>query len=315
MRTPGIQTERDLMAIDITSESTHEDIQNAVSAIIEDRKGDGALIAEERDKPVGDLSAEDNASEEPDTAEAGEDTGEASWIDDDVKSEIAAYGISEEELADFSSREELERAMRLFDKTALEAGRKAQAEKPERDEKGRFQKADEEEVEKPTPAYEIKLDRDLYDEDLVNELVSMRDHYESRVAALERRQAENDAKAEVQLFDGIVDGLGHADLFGTSGKESPKQLERRQALYDAAKAQVIGMKVMGRDVQLDQSLVQRVARMAFAEDFSKKDLKAATRKISKQSNGRMGGGATRPSEPAETIRDEFRRLYKELEGA
>lgn len=300
------------MAIDITSESTHEEIQSAVDSIIEDRKGDGALIAEERDKPVGDLSAEDNAGEEPDSASQGEDTGKESWLDDDLKAEIAAYGISEEELADFTSREELERAMRLFDKTALEAGRKAQ---PKRDETGKFQKADEEEVEKPTSAYEIKLDRDLYDEDLVNELTSMRDHYETRVAALERRQAENDAKAEVQLFDGIVDGLGHADLFGTSGKESPKQLERRQALYDAAKAQVIGMKVMGRDVSLDQSLVQRVARMAFAEDFSKKDLKAATRKISKQSNGRMGGGATRPSEPAESFRDEMRRLYKELEGA
>lgn len=300
------------MAIDITSESTHEDIESAVDSIIEDRKGDGALIAEERDKPVGDLTAEDNAGEEPDSAPEGEDTGQESWLDDDLKAEIAAYGISEEELADFTSREELERAMRLFDKTALEAGRKAQ---PKRDETGKFQKADEEEVETPTSAYEIKLDRDLYDEDLVNELTSMRDHYESRVAALERRQAENDAKAESQLFDGIVDGLGHADLFGTSGKESPKQLERRQSLYEAAKAQVIGMKVMGRDVQMDQSLVQRVARMAFAEDLSKKDLKAATRKITKQSNGRMGGGATRPSDPAESVREEFRRRYKELEGA
>lgn len=301
------------MSIDITSESTHEDIEAAVDSIIESRKGDGALIAEERDKPTGDLTAEEPASEEPeDTAESGEDAGERSWLDDDLKAEIAAYGISEDELADFSSREELERAMRLFDKTALEAGRKAQSEKPERDEKGRFQKQDEEEVETTSSAYEIKLDRDLYDEDLVNELTAMRDHYESRVAALERRQAENDARAEVQLFDGIVDNLGHADLFGTSGKESPKQLERRQTLYDAAKAHVLGMKVMGRDVELDQSLVQRVARMAFAEDFSKKDLKAATRKISKQSNGRMGGGQTRPSDPPESLREEMRRLYKEL---
>lgn len=298
------------MAIDITSESTHEEIQTAVDSIIEDRKGDGAMIAEERDKPVGDLSAEDNASEEPDTADKGEDTGKESWLDDDLKAEIAAYGISEDELADFTSREELERAMRLFDKTALEAGRKAQ---PKRDETGKFQK--EEDAEPVSSSYEIKLDRDLYDEDLVNELTSMRDHYETRVAALERRQAENDAKAESQLFDGIVDGLGHADLFGTSGKESPKQLERRQSLYEASRAQVIGMKVMGRDVQLDQSLVQRVARMAFAEDFKTKDLKAATRKITKQSNGRMGGGATRPSDPAESVRDQMRQLYKELEGA
>lgn len=305
------------MAIDITSESTHEDIQNYVSEIIDSRKGDGALIAEERDKPVGDLSAEDNAGEESeeDTASEGEDTGDSSapeWLDDDLKAEITAYGIDEAALADFSSREEVERAMRLFDKTALEAGRKAMADTPKRDETGKFTK-DEEVVTEST--YKISLDKDIYDEDLVDELTRMRDHYETRVAALERRQAENDAKTEVQLFDGIVDGLGHADLFGTSGKENPKQLERRQALYDAAKAQVIGLKVMGRTADLDQSLVQRVARMVFAEDFNRKDLKARTRKIAKQSNGRMGGGATRPTDPAESVRDQMRQLYKELEGA
>ena len=308
------------MSIDITSESTHEDIEAAVDSIIESRKGDGALIAEERDKPTGDLTAEEPASEEPeDTAESGEDAGERSWLDDDLKAEIAAYGLSEDELADFSSREELERAMRLFDKTALEAGRKAQAEgekSPKRGEDGRFQKGETEEAEpvKSETGYQIQLDRDLYDEDLVNELTRMRDHYESRVSALEARQAENDAKAEVLLFDGLVDQMGHADLFGTSGKETAKQLERRQSLYDAAKAHVLGMKVMGRDVELDQSLVQRVARMAFAEDFSKKDLKAATRKISKQSNGRMGGGQTRPSDPPESLREEMRRLWKEYES-
>jgi hypothetical protein len=312
---PGTLTEEH-MVTELSDNASHEEITSAIDSIIEDRKGDGALIAEERDKPVGDLSAEDNAGAVPeeDTAETGEDTGQESWLDDDLKAEIAAYGISEDELADFTSREELERAMRLFDKTALEAGRKAQADTPKRDENGKFQKA-EDEVETPTTSYEIKLDRDLYDEDLVNELTSMRDHYESRVAALERRQAENDARSEVQLFDSLVDQLGHGDLFGTSGKESAKQLERRQTLYDAAKAQVLGMKVMGRDVELDQALVQRVARMAFAEDFSKKDIKAATRKITKQSNGRMGGGATRPSDPAESVREEFRRRYKELEGA
>ena len=58
-----------------------------------------------------------------------------------------------------------------------------------------------------------------------------------------------------------------------------------------------------------------VAKMVFAEDLSKKELKARTRKISKQSNGRMGGGATRPQDPPETLEQEMERLYKELEAA
>jgi len=316
------------MATELSESSTHEDITAAVDAIIEDRKsteekGDAQKIAEERDKPTGDMTAEPDSGEpdsSEDTAPEGEDTGEdqgAEWLDDDLKAEITAYGIDEKSLADFTSREEVERAMRLFDKTALEAGRKAMAEGEDtkgRDEKGRFQKKEEPES-LPEGTYEIKLDKDIYDDGLVDELTRMRDHYESRLGALETRLAEQDAKADEQLFDSIVDSLGHGDLFGTTGKENSKQLQRRQDLHVAVKAQQIGLKVMGREVDLDQSLVNRVVRMVFAEDISKKDLKARTRKISQQSSHRLGGGATRPQDPAETLRDEMRRRYKELENA
>jgi len=73
------------------------------------------------------------------------------------------------------------------------------------------------------------------------------------------------------------------------------------------------MQQLGRPAELNESLVGRVARMVFAEDLGKKDLKNRTRKISKQSNARQGGGATRPSDPREDPRDEAERLYKELE--
>jgi hypothetical protein len=289
-----------------------------VDQIIESRKGDGALIAEERDEPTTERTIEEDSGSD-DTASDGEDTGEEAqpdWLDDDLKAELTAFGITEKGISEFTSREEVQRALRLFDTTALEAGRKALAEgeAPVRDEHGKFAKKDEPETPKEG-SYEISLSKDIYDEDLVDELTRMRDHYESRLSVLERRQAQNDAQAEEQMFDSIVDGMGHADLFGTSGKENPKQLQRRQDLMIAAKAQQIGMKVIGKEVNLDQALVNRVARMVFAEDFQKKDLKSATRKITKQSNGRMGGGATRPSDPAESVREEVRRRYKELEGA
>jgi len=305
------------MTVELTAESTHEEITQAVDNIIEDRKGteekgDAQKIAEERDQPVGDTSAEIDSSTD-DTAVEGEDTGaKIEWLDDDLKAELTAYGIDEKGISDFSSRDEVERAMRLFDKTALEAGRKAMAEgdgeTPKLDEKKAAQ-------EPKDGQYEISLDKDIYDEDLVDELTRMRDHYESRLDVLETRLAESDVRADEQMFDSLVDSLGHGDLFGSSGKENSKQLQRRKDLHVAVKAQQIGLKVMGHNVDLDKSLVNRVARMVFAEDINKKDLKARTRKISDQSNGRQGGGATRPSGPSESIRDEMRRLYKDLENA
>jgi hypothetical protein len=306
---------------EITEASTHEDITAAVDDIIQSRstpeKTDALAIAEERDKPVGDMTAEEDSgkSEDPAEEEAGEADGRE-WLDDKLKADVAAYGIDEKELEEFSSREEVERALRIFDRTALDAGRKAMAEEKDRDDKGRFSKKEPEEKKESTDGrYEISLDKDVYDEGLVAEFAKLRDHYEDRIAALETRFVEADSRAEEERFDGLVDTLGHADLFGKSGKETTKELQRRQDLFIACKAQQIGLQQLGRPVDLDESLINRVARMVFAEELGKKDLKNRTRKVAKQSNGRMGGSVTKAHESVGSLRDEMRHLYKELEGA
>lgn len=244
-----------------------------------------------------------------------EDTGR-SWIDDDLKAEVAAYGIQESELNDFASREELDRALRLFDKSAMEAGRKvlAAGDGQARNEQGQFApKAEPDKPKEQAKGYQVQLNKDLYDEQIVEEFGRMRDHYEARLETLESRFHEADAKAEEQHFDGLVDSLDHADLFGKTGKEDAKQLQRRQDLHIAVKAQQIGLSQLGRPTELNDSLVNRVARMVFADELGKKDLRNRTRKISKQSNGRQGGGATRPQDPREDPRDEADRLYKAME--
>jgi hypothetical protein len=298
--------------MELADNATHENIQEYVDQIVEDRKGkeeeekrDSQQITEE---PAGDTTAED-ASGSDDTADKGEEAEH--WLDDDLKAEAAAYGIDEKDIADFTSREELERALRFFARRTLETGRKAMTESPERDEKGRFARSEEEE----DGAYKVNLDAEQYDEGLIAEFARLRDHYESRVAALEARFAEADARTEERQFDAVVDGLGHADLFGKAGKESARELQRRQDLFVAVKAQQIGLEQLGRETSLDEALVRRVVRMVFPEELRKKDLKAHTRKVSKQSDGRMGGGSTKSRDKAESLRDEMRRLYKELEGA
>lgn len=321
------------MPTELSDTATHDEITQAVDQIVEDRKGeeeksDAQKIADEHDESVTDTSAETDSGSK-DTADKGEETGDSEdqaqdWLDDDLKTEIAAYGIDEKELADFTSREELERALRFFDRSALEAGRKAMAEGDEtkdktRDKKGQFVKEEESaEADSTTVPYEVSLSTEGpngYEEDLVGEFTQMRDHYESRIAAIEARFAESDARIEEQRFDGLVDSLGHADLFGKSGKEKAKELQRREDLFVAVKAQQIGLQQLGRPTDLDESLVSRVARMVFAEELGKKDLKTRTRKISKQSNNRMGGSATKAHESAEPLKDEMRRLYKKLDGA
>ncbi len=311
---------------ELTQESTSDEISEYADQVAKeveaeragDKKGDAQITAEHAEN---EHVVEKKTDEGEESAAKEADEGQE-WLDDDLKGEVAAYGIEESELADFASREELERALRLLDKRALESGRKALAEPDEpevasgRDEKGQFKKKPEPEV-APVRAgqYEIALSKDVYDEALVDEFTKLRDHYETRLEALESRFSESDARAEESRFDSLVDSLGHVDLFGKSDEEDAKQLQRRKDLHVAVKAQMLGLAQLGRPTDLSELLVSRVARMVFADDLSKKELKNHTRKITRQSNSRQGGGATRPQDPREDPRDEADRLYKEMERA
>ena len=340
---------------DITEQSSKEEISAYAEQIAKEveeerageQKSDAQIASEHAGKPANEKTPAEidsgSAPEGEDTAEVedqGEETGDSEgqakeWLDDDLKTEVAAYGIDEKELADFTSRDELERALRFFDRSALEVGRKALAEgdeskdtKSARDEKGRFAKAEaESEPEKKATEgqYEVKLPRrEEYDddlkEDLVEEFTALRDHYDPRLAAMEARVAEAEARfseaetiAKERHFDNLVDSLGHADLFGKTDKETAKEKQRREDLFVEVETYLRGREALGRPAELNDAIVGRIARSLFASEIGRKELKQRTRKITRQSNGRQGGGTTRPQDPREDPREEADRLYREME--
>jgi hypothetical protein len=336
---------------DLTEDSTTEEVQEYVDQVVKEVKTDRAG----EEKSDAQITSEHASTQQPDhkektaetdsgseTAESqGEDTGNDSegqeWLTDELKAEAAAHGIDESEISDFASREEVERALRLFDKGTMDAGRKALAEQEgesdkgtTRNEKGQFEKnetpkADDKPVdtrEQVEGQYEIQLDRDLYDEEIVDELTGLRDHYESRMQALEsrlnaseERSTEAEEISEERHFDNLVDSLGHADLFGKTGHETEKEKGRRNDLFVEVDIYLAGARVLGRPTELTEELMTRTSRSLFSEEIGKKELKNRTRKISRQSNGRQGGGATRPQDPRDDPRDAADRLYKEMDGA
>jgi hypothetical protein len=316
------------MTEDLNENMTSEEIaayaEQVVQEVQQERQGDGerksdAAIVVDTAAPI-ETPAEENTGSET-ASDQGEESGEGStpeWVTDELKAEVAAYGIDESDLEDFASREDLDRALRLLDKAALRSGQEALTDDgPARDEKGKFVKKEEEsEPEKPSSTrYEVSLNKDLYDEEVIDEFTKMRDYYESRLEALESKFTEVSARAEEQEFDQLVDSLGHADLFGKTGKESERELERRRDLHVAVNAQLLGLERLGRSAALNDKLVERVANMVFADELSKKRLKQQTAKISKQSQLRMGGSPTKPQPPSEDPREAADRLYKELERA
>jgi len=318
------------MSSDLNENMTSEEIKAYAESVMQeaeqDRQGETKSDAEivVSTSPPIETHAEDNVSSEATEGDpVGEDSGDSSndpeWVTDEVKAEVAAYGIEGPDLSDFTSREELDRALRLLDKTVLRSGKEAlSTDEPTRNEKGQFvkkeQNASEPEGDEPDgDRYEVSISPDLYDEEIVNEFTKMRDHYESRLKGLEEKFAEVSGRSKDQEFDSLVDSLGHVDLFGKTGKESKQELARREELNIAVEAQVLGLQRMGLNAVINEKLVDRVANMVFADELARKRLKQKTSKIAKQSNLRMGGSPTKPVPPSSDPREEADRLYRELE--
>lgn len=320
---------------EVTPDTSSDDIKAYAAQVIQEvtaerageQKSDAQITNEHADTPQPGDKPTKTPAEGKSGSNTAHDEGEVSgaaegpeWLTDDVKAEATAYGIDETELSGFASREEFDRALRLFDKSALEAGRKAMAEGQTRNERGQFAKKDESKADQPkeeTPKdgrYQVSLNPDLYDEEIISEFARMRDFYESRLSPLEAYVSDVMAKAEEQRFDSLVDSLGHADLFGTTGKESEKELERRKDLNVAVNAQLIGLAQLGRPAEMSPQLISRVANMVFGDELGKKLLKQQTRKISRQSDGRLGGSPTKPTPPSDDPREAAERRFREMSG-
>ena len=315
--------------VELNEEMTSEDIKSFAEQVVEEvrlerageEKSTAAVIndtASVEKIAAENKSSNQKAAKEEVQSEEGSGKG-SSWITDDLKAEVATYGIDESDLSDFSSREELDKTLRFIDKKALDAGRKALAEddSPARNEKGQFKKQEVEETgepEKRGDRYEVTLSKDIYDDEIVDEFTRLRDHYETRLEQLEKHFEFVNAKSEEDRFDSYVDSLDQADLFGKTGSESDEELERRRDLHVAVKAQMIGLEKLGRPAELTDKLVSRVANMVFADQMNKKLLKQKTQKISRQSQMRLGGSPVKPQPPSEDPREEADRLYRELAG-
>ena len=310
--------------LELNENMTSEEIASYADAIAKEveqerageRKSDAEIVADT--SSATETSADDDSSSAASVDDVGEDSGSESflpkWVNDKVKAEVAAYGLDDADLAEFSTREELDRALRLFDKKALELGRKAVAEKEktsDRNEKGQFVK--QEDPQKVDGRYQVNLSKDIYDDEIINEFERMRDHYEPLLQEMKAALDEVRAVKEVQEFDSFVDAMGHSDLFGKTGKETEKELQRRADLEVAVRAHIVGMEQLGKPVSRSKELVERVANMVYADELMKKKLKQRTQKISSVSNLRLGGSSVKPLPPSDDPREAADRLYRELE--
>lgn len=311
--------------VKLADDATKEDIDKAVDQIMADKAGepdqsDSERVASDSDKPVtqrdtdppkDEIGGSDSGEEE----EAAEES-DSDWLTKDLRAEATALGIDEEELAEFTSREELERSLRILDRSMAE-DRKAVAEERKKESEKPSKEPTEDSAKETSSEgkYEVGLDKDVFEDALVDEFARLSDYYESRLSALEQRLGDADTAAAEERFDRSVDDLGFASFFGTTGKESDTEMDRRKELFEHVQIEQEVLERRGRRIGDYNALVERVARALFPDEYEKKTIKNHTRKLSRQSDRRQGGSATRATEPGTSWLDEVQQHYRELENA
>ena len=269
-----------------------------------------SFISPAEDDPTKETPAGDDDSAGESAAEGGEGEGdtEEDIFGTELREHAAAIGLTDEQLSEFSSREELDRAMRLLDARAMQMGRdaakddgkdgdkekQATPETRARDDQGRFAKPDAE------TSYSVKLDPEIFPEEVIEEFNALRDHYESRIdsfeqrfAVLEETERLRQEVSEQREFDSILDSLDHPELFGTTGKETRAERTNRENLWKDLQAYIIGLKGFGREVRADREFVARVMNMTFAEHLSQKTKNQLITKAKSQSQRRSGSAGTK----------------------
>ena len=287
--------------------------------------------------PVDDeIPASGSAAQSGGDESAEEEIPGQSWLDDAFVAEAAALGISEDELQGFTSREEADRALTLFDRAAMKAGRAVQAGAQGEPPPSAPAKPVVPAAQTPTPPKApaqssaqtgdpwedltpFKLDDQLGADDapvisrfIETTAATIRD-LRSRLDRYENGERARQVQAVERQFDSFVDSLDMPELFGESGKLTKEAFETRKQLFLASDAYLRGLNSQGRQAQLSKSLVERAARVEFADHFSKQQRKQLTRKITKQSGLRMNVGSGRATDKAPDLEDQMQQLYNELE--
>ena len=286
----------------------------------------GKETAEAEEAPEDDTAGETKEADGEDQGD--EEDADRKWFDEDLIAEVSAAGFDEDQFAEFTSRDEVERVLRIMDAQAMQHGRQAESEgkaagdldgqKTPAAETGRpASKTPPETVGDDDAAFEVGIED--FEEPVREAFSRLAKHFEQllekRIAGLEAAEQRRSDAATEERFDALVDSLGHKDLFGESGKETPGQLKHRNQLFDSQKVLQAGLLATGRKAMLEDVLVGRAFRLEFADHISKSERIALTRKVKAQSDQKRGIGATRTEDRdgGETTEEFADRRYRELD--
>lgn len=267
----------------------------------------------------------------PDT-NGGKDAASPSWFSEDDKSLGESYGLTEDDLRGFASRDEFRKAARLLDKQFAKAAKQPPEAAAEKSAEKPGEKAGEKPADtkaKPTEGKtadeELNLDPEEYEkagyDNETVKLVKARKADFERIKALEARLArqeqifqEQEAARSMAHFHQMVDGLD-ADRYGRAVDEQGRfskleqaHDENRRKLFEASDTIIAGIVARARErgeepvFPTHKALLQRAELLAFGDDIRQQERAKQQKEIAEQSKRRRPAGTVRAIKAAEEFR-------------
>lgn len=294
----------------------------------EEEDGEPTVIEDEETETKETPAAGDETPAGDDAAKPKEGEGEGEpeveakdWRDDETKEFAAMMGLTDADLSDFGSREELDRALRLIDRKAFEAG-KAGLEAPNGQEQ-KQQQVQQPEVKQPVAQQQqqagdpladlskFKLDETFNEEaaapinrfvetaatTIKSQAAEIKD-LQTRLARFEQSAAEQSvADIERRAIESLH-SLGQPELFGKPGERPTK--EQAENVKRAVRAHFIharGLMAAGRQVAPTPAFLKAAVHLEFGDQLLQIQKKQHLAALQKQSARRTGGPAAKPVPP------------------
>lgn len=295
--------------------------------------------ASEPEKTTNKTTVKGDETPAVDDAAASDTTGDegdegADWLDQDTRDFATTIGLTSDELDEFESREELERALRIIDRKAFEAGKAstAAADKPasEPTPKPAAKPAD---ASKDDPwadvsRFKLPTGEGEFDEAAArpfNEFVDVAGEtiraLRQELAGIRQHRASEDAQRIRSEAVKSIHSLGHADLFGKPGEKlTAEQTANLEKALDAHFTHARGLIASGRNVAPTPAFLKAAVNSAFGDQIQKTEQRRMVDRMRKQSARRTGGSTGKGIAPPaatnkpkwEQVREKVNPLYRDL---
>ncbi|MFW6033479.1 MAG: hypothetical protein ACOCTI_08930, partial [Phycisphaeraceae bacterium] len=251
----------------------------------------------------------DGAGEEGEGEGGEEDAGAGDdGFDEALLSRASEAGLSEEEARGYGSPEALKHGLSVLEKLAGKAADLSREQETGEDE----------------DAFDIELDEELIDPDVVKTFQGMKSHFEGvvgklqgRIGELEEQLGEQVMASRLDRVDRTLDGMGeeYAELFGRGPRAGLGEAEiaNRQQVLETIDTLRSGYAQQGKTIPSDAELVKRAVQSEFGDklqEITRKQLAQRTERRRRQALSRGSsreGKALSPEEQAIRFAENFAR--------